>query len=527
MILHSIGFYQIAALVGAFFLSLVITPICRKIALQIGLVDHPDKHRKLHREPIALCGGPTMLLCCFVAACSVPFFVEGIRGRFLADPWPLIGLMVGAVAIVLLGMLDDFYALRGRQKLMGQIAIACWMVWSGYRMDAIDLFNIEISSAYLVVPISIVWLLLTTNSLNLIDGADGLCSSVGWIASTGIAAMATLGGHTLEGSLAAGLAGAILGFLVYNFPPAKVYLGDAGSMLIGLMLGALALRTSLKGATAISLLGPVAIFAIPFFDSGMAILRRKLTGRSIFSTDRGHIHHSLLRWGVSHRGLLLLINLACAITAGGALVGYMFKSELIALLSTLMVLGCLVASRAFGYTELKLLTNRVYHFCESFVPQLESRNQVGGIRIQGRQNMIRLQGNRSWETIWNAFLEFADKHDLAKISLDLNVPWLHEGFHANWNRTRMPDDAHLWRVQLPVFADDRSLGRVSIVGHMATIDSVSILNELVEMLEGLQPAILVLADESAEADASLKTPFLSPAISDSSSNRPGTTTISL
>ncbi len=527
MYFHSIGFYQIAALFGAFLLSLAMTPICRKLAIRLNLVDHPDAFRKLHREPIALCGGPTILLCSFVAACLVPFFVEGIRERFVADPWPLVGLVVGAVAIVGLGVLDDFYTLRGRQKLLGQIAIACWMVWTGYRMNVIDFFGFEISTVFLVIPISILWMLLTTNSLNLIDGADGLCSSVGWIASTGIAAMATLQGHTLEGSIAAGLAGAILGFLVYNFPPAKVYLGDGGSMLIGLVLGALALRTSLKGATAISLLGPVAIFAIPFFDSGMAILRRKLTGRSIFSTDRGHIHHSLLRWGVSHRGLLLLINFACAVTASGALIGYMFKSELIALLSTLMVLGCLVASRAFGYTELKLLTNRVYHFCESFVPQRESRTSVDGLRIQGRQNMIRLQGNRSWETIWNAFLEFADKHDLAKISLDLNVPWLHEGFHANWNRTRTPDDSHLWRVQLPVFADDRSLGRISIVGHMANIDSVSVLNELVEMLEGLQSAILVLAAESVEAGASSKAPFLSPAVINSSGNRPGQTMISL
>ncbi|MFN9912725.1 MAG: MraY family glycosyltransferase, partial [Pirellulaceae bacterium] len=202
-----------------------------------------------------------------------------------------------------------------------QILVAGWMVWSGYRLEAIDIFGWQLDFSYLMVPISMLWLLLTINSLNLIDGADGLCSSVGWIASTGIAAMATVGGHSLEGSIAAGLAGALLGFLVYNFPPAKVFLGDSGSMLVGLMLGALALRTSLKGATAISLLGPVAIFAIPFFDSGMAILRRKLTGRSIFSTDRGHIHHSLLRWGVSHRGLLLIVNVACAVTAAGALVG--------------------------------------------------------------------------------------------------------------------------------------------------------------------------------------------------------------
>ncbi len=488
-------YYQLIALVGAFILSIFLTPVCRRFALAVGMVDHPDAHRKLHREPIALCGGPTILLSSLIAAFFTPFFVDAIRSKFWSDPWPLIGLLVGAIAIVALGMIDDKYTLRGRQKLFGQVAIAIWMVWSGYRMSAIDLFGFEINVAILMVPISIMWLLLTINSLNLIDGADGLCSSVGWIASTGIAAMATLGGHSLEGALAAGLAGALLGFLVYNFPPAKVFLGDGGSMLIGLILGALAMRTSLKGATAISLLGPVAIFAIPFFDSGMAILRRKLTGRSIFSTDRGHIHHSLMRWGLSHRGLLLMINLLCAITAGGALVGYMLKSELVALLSTLTVLSCLVASRAFGYSELRLLSNRVYHFCGSLVPLRDSESKKGGSKVQGRKHMIRFQGNRSWETIWNAFIEFADKHDLAKISLDLNVPWLHEGFHASWSRTRLPDDSHLWRIQLPVFANARSLGRMALAGRMADIDSVSVLAELAEMLEGLHPEILALVSE--------------------------------
>ena len=488
-------YYQLIALVGAFILSILLTPVCRWFALSVGLVDHPDKLRKLHREPIALCGGPVILLSSLIAACFTPFFVDAIRAKFWSEPWPLVGLSVGAVSIVALGMVDDRFSLRGRQKLFGQIAIAIWMVWSGYRMSALDLFGFEINVAILTLPISILWLLLTINSLNLIDGADGLCSSVGWIASTGIAAMATLGGHTLEGALAAGLAGSLLGFLVYNFPPAKVFLGDGGSMLIGLILGALALRTSLKGATAISLLGPVAIFAIPFFDSGMAILRRKLTGRSIFSTDRGHIHHSLMRWGLSHRGLLLMINVLCAVTASGALIGYMLKSELVALLSTITVIGCLVASRAFGYTELRLLSNRVYHFCGSLVPQFAPLSMDGQQKYRGRRHMVRFQGNRSWETIWNAFIEFADKHDLAKISLDLNVPWLHEGFHASWSRTRMPDDAHLWRTQLPIFAESRSLGRLLLAGKMSSIDSVSVLGELAEMLEGLQPDIQALVSE--------------------------------
>ncbi|MCY2975814.1 MAG: MraY family glycosyltransferase [Planctomycetota bacterium] len=481
--------YQLIALSGSFALSLLLTPIFRRVSIAIGMVDHPDSHRKLHREPIALCGGPTILVSSLVAACLIPFFDEPIRNVFWFNPWPILGLFGGAIAIVVLGAIDDKFALRGRQKLFGQIAVCFWMVFCGYRISNVELFGLHIDMAILMVPVSILWLLMTINSLNLIDGADGLCSSVGWIASAGIAVIATLIGQTLEATIAAGLAGALLGFLVYNFPPAKVFLGDSGSMLVGLILGALAIRASLKGPTSVSLLAPVAIFAIPFFDSGIAILRRKLTGRSIFSTDRGHIHHSMLRWGLSNQGLVIAITIGCGITAIGAIFSTSMGNPAIAIISVMCVLGALVASRAFGHAELQLLGRRTYHFCGSLVPKSKSDHAVGNYHA------IRFQGNRGWETVWNSLMEFAEKHDLAKVSLDLNVPWLHEGFHASWSRTRTPDEANLWKSQLPVFANNRPLGKMILVGRMENVNAVSVLNELAEMMEGLQSVLRELASE--------------------------------
>jgi UDP-GlcNAc:undecaprenyl-phosphate/decaprenyl-phosphate GlcNAc-1-phosphate transferase len=488
IISHSM-IYQLIALIGSFALSLLLTPIFRRVSVAIGMVDHPDSHRKLHREPIALCGGPTILVSSLFAACFIPFLDPPIRYGFLNNPWPILGLIGGALAIVVLGMVDDKFALRGRQKLFGQIAVCLWMVFCGYRIVNIELFGLHINMAILMVPVSVLWLLMTINSLNLIDGADGLCSSVGWIASAGIAVIATLIGHPLEATIAAGLAGSLLGFLVYNFPPAKVFLGDSGSMLVGLILGALAVRASLKGPTSVSLLAPVAIFAIPFFDSGIAILRRKLTGRSIFSTDRGHIHHSMLRWGLSNRGLVVAINVACGITAIGAIFSTSMGNPAIAVISVICVLGALVASRAFGHAELQLLSSRTYHFCGSLMPKSQSNRAVGS------HHAIRFQGNRGWETVWNSLMEFAEKHNLAKVSLDLNVPWLHEGFHASWSRTRTPEEANLWKSQLPVFANNRPLGKMVLIGRMENVNAVSVLNELAEMMEGLQSVLRELASE--------------------------------
>jgi len=500
--------YQLIALSASFVLSLLLTPIFRRLSIAVGLVDHPDSHRKLHREPIALCGGPTILFSSLVAACLVPFLHDTIRQTFWANPWPILGLIGGAVAIVVLGVVDDKFTLRGRQKLFGQIAVCCWMVFCGYRIVDIELFGIHFNMAILMVPVSILWLLMTINSLNLIDGADGLCSSVGWIASAGIAVIATLIGHPLEATIAAGLAGALLGFLVYNFPPAKVFLGDSGSMLVGLILGALAVRASLKGPTSVSLLAPVAIFAIPFFDSGIAILRRKLTGRSIFSTDRGHIHHSMLRWGLSNRGLVIAITIGCGITAIGAIFSTSMGNPAIAVISVMCVLGALVASRAFGHAELQLLGSRTYHFCSSFMPRRKWDSVVGN------QHAIRFQGNRGWETVWNSLMEFAEKHELAKVSLDLNVPWLHEGFHASWSRTRMPDEANLWKSQIPVFANNRPLGKMLLIGRMENVNAVSVLNELAEMMEGLQSVLRELASEPEIALAEKASERFIPASTD-------------
>src|SRR5437868_2212657 len=151
----------------------------------------------------------------------------------------------------------------------------------------------------MAVPVTLFLLLGAIGSLNLIDGMDGLLSTVGVLVSLAVAGMAVMGGHWLAACAAVALAGALLGFLRYNFPPATIFLGDSGSMLIGLVLGVLAIKSALKTPTTVALMAPAVLLTIPIFDTFAAILRRKLTGRSIYSTDRGHLHHCLLSRGLS------------------------------------------------------------------------------------------------------------------------------------------------------------------------------------------------------------------------------------
>ena len=143
--------------------------------------------------------------------------------------------------------------------------------------------------------------------------------------------------------------------LYFNFPPATVFLGDAGSMLIGLVAGSLAIRCSLKGPATVALAGPLAVWAIPFFDTGVAILRRKLTGRSIYTTDRGHLHHCLLRRSQTSWHAVSWIAILCMATSAGALATSYFNNEFFAIVATLSVLFTLVASGVFGHAEFLLL----------------------------------------------------------------------------------------------------------------------------------------------------------------------------
>src|SRR5262249_51540535 len=159
------------------------------------------------------------------------------------------------------------------------------------------------------------FLLGAINSLNLLDGMDGLLGSIGTVIGLALVALAALRGDWAPACVAAALTGAVLGFLRYNYPPASVFLGDAGSMLLGLVLGVRSLRGTYELSGTVPLAVPIALFTLPILDTGAAIVRRKLTGRSIYCTDRGHLHHCLLRYGMSRPRVLLVVTLLGLFTA--------------------------------------------------------------------------------------------------------------------------------------------------------------------------------------------------------------------
>jgi UDP-GlcNAc:undecaprenyl-phosphate GlcNAc-1-phosphate transferase len=444
-------------------LSLLLTPIARRIAFRYGLIDSPDGRRKLHSEAIPVAGGLPLLGATAAAVGLVMAFDPGgtIGSALLAESGCLLGLLLGAVMICLVGLVDDLGRLRGRHKLLGQFLVVGIVMTSGIGVHKVELFGWTLDLGLLAVPFTAFLLLGAINSLNLIDGMDGLLSSVGFIICAGMGAMAAVNDRWASACVALALAGALLGFLRYNFPPASVFLGDSGSMLVGLVVGVLAIESSLKGPATVALAAPTALLTIPIFDTFTAILRRTLTGRSIYTTDRGHLHHCLLRSGLSNRRVLALISAFCLITVFGTLASLALKSELLAILSGFVVVSLLVVTRLFGHAELSLLRQRVRSVYSTL---LHTDDGKPASEIE-----VRLHGNVDWKELWQQITACAPQLNLGLARLDINAPAINEDYHARWTDGAPGEDfedaAALWSAEIPLVARGRTVGRVAVTGR--------------------------------------------------------------
>lgn len=466
------------------------TSFMKWLAPRIGLVDQPDGHRKLHKHATALGGGAAVFV---ASACSsaayfwwLGFWQEIARSKQMM----LVGLVIASGFIVLVGLLDDRYGIRGRQKLAAQFVAAGIMLYFGVTIQTIQIFDWTIELGALSAFFTIFWLLGAINAINLLDGIDGLAATLGSILSLGIAAMAATMGRFEIAVVALLFAGSLLGFLRYNFPPASIFLGDAGSMLIGLVVGVLAIESSLKGAGTVLLAAPLAIWAIPILDSSAAIMRRKLTGRSIYTTDRGHLHHRLMdRWGCN-RKTLAFVALCCLATCFAGFISIVWNNDFIALLTCVALLGMLVTTRIFGHTEFALASNRALSVVTSLVTPFSKNSATS------HQSSVRLQGSRKWEILWETLVVWAEKMDVSEIRLDLNLPLVHEGYYASWKHSTKRDFERAWRFTLPLVADGNTIGSLLVVAERNGLSAKTDIEGLMCLLEPFELELAELVANS-------------------------------
>ena len=291
-------------------LALWLTPIAARLATRIGLVDHRSSARRLHTSPIPFGGGIAM----FVAvAVPVLLLSPSLGGRAHA-------ILLGACVCAAVGLLDDRFEIDPIAKFIGELAAAAIPVAAGATIDHLTLPLLHpLDLGALQYPVTMLWIVALMNSFNFIDGMDGLAAGVGAITASTFAILALSLNRGGAAVLAAALAGACLGFLRYNFHPARVFMGDAGSLTLGYLLAVIAIQGVLKTAAAVALLFPTLVLLVPIFDTSFVLLHRIKYGRRPWSADANHLHHRFVRVGFGQRRAALAIYAWCTLLAGCAL----------------------------------------------------------------------------------------------------------------------------------------------------------------------------------------------------------------
>ncbi|MFQ5456839.1 MAG: glycosyltransferase family 4 protein [Myxococcota bacterium] len=340
-------------LIAAALVTLFATPLARHAALRLGVVDRPGA-RKVHMTPMPLLGG-LALAAGFAAGCVLGFGLDG--ERIIGSP--LMGLAAGAFLILLLGVYDDRFGADAKLKLSVQTLAAILVVASGSRIAILtNPLGGHWHLGVLAVPISILWIVGITNAMNLIDGLDGLATGIGAIVSLTLLAIAIPDPVTFIPITAAALAGACLGFLRFNFPPARIFLGDTGSLLLGFLIAVIGMQGFLKGATALALLVPLLAVGLPVIDTALAILRRSARRTHLFRADREHLHHRLVRIGLSQRQAVAVMYWVSVFLALTALTLRDLPPQKGILLLVVAFMGGALLLKALGYVERRF---RVIH----------------------------------------------------------------------------------------------------------------------------------------------------------------------
>jgi len=310
--------------VVAFFVSLAVatlaTPLVLRVALRRRLYDLPNE-RKVHARPIPRLGGVAIVIAFFAPVTGLLLVNAGASNALVQTPSHLVGLYIGGFLIAGLGLFDDLKGANALQKLIVQVGVGALMFALDYRIDAVsNPFGGVIDLGMLSLPVTLVWFVGVINAVNLIDGLDGLAGGIGLISVTTLFALSMMDDNVLASLLCSCLAGALVGFLFFNFNPARIFMGDTGSLFLGFVLAAFSISTSTKGSTAVALTVPILALGLPILDTMMAIGRRVRAKRNIFSADQEHIHHRLLRAGFSHRSAVLTLYTVAAVLAAAALV---------------------------------------------------------------------------------------------------------------------------------------------------------------------------------------------------------------
>jgi UDP-GlcNAc:undecaprenyl-phosphate GlcNAc-1-phosphate transferase len=332
--------------------SAVMARLVRDVANARGWAIAPESSRHMHLKPVPRLGGIAIMGSVVLVVTVTVIASKVFHWSYFSPSSTFVGLLGPTLLIFGLGLADDFRPLSPYLKFGVQIVAAGWLFLNGCRVTHLTLlFGDRQMGNVAAFGLTVFWVLLITNAFNLLDGLDGLAAGSALFSSLVVFVVSLVTGNTLTEVITIALAGAIVGFLRYNFSPATIFLGDCGSLVIGFVLSAVSLASSEKASTAVAVAIPVVSFGLPILDTFMAVLRRFLNRKPLFGADDEHIHHKLLQRGLSHRQAVVVLYAVSACFALVSLPLLSPKSGIIAVVLSVVGLGVFFGLQHLGYHE--------------------------------------------------------------------------------------------------------------------------------------------------------------------------------
>jgi UDP-GlcNAc:undecaprenyl-phosphate GlcNAc-1-phosphate transferase len=416
-------------------ICLALTPLCRDLFRRAGLLDRPDRRRKIHERPVPRVGGIPIAAAyagSFLLLLRSPFLAGSVLSLHLALVWKL---LPAAGVIFVTGLVDDLIGLKSWQKLFGQMAAALCAYWGGVQVMGIAG---HLTDSWWSLPLTLIWLVGCANAFNLIDGVDGLATGLGLFATLASLLAALAQGNVALALAIMPLAGALLGFLRYNFNPASIFLGDSGSLLVGFLLGCYGVLWSQRSASFLAMTAPLMALAIPILDVILSIARRFLRRAPIFGADRGHIHHRLLDRGLSPRRVALLLYAVGGLGALFSLLASLAHPRLAIVILAIFGAATFLFVRNLEYVEFTVARNILLGgaFRELLGAHIHLRNLETSLAAASTPN-----------DCWTAIRDACSHLGFHRVRVHLLGEVYQEQFDSN-------DGSPGWTVRIPLSEED-------------------------------------------------------------------------
>lgn len=447
----------LGALCSALLISVLLTPLVRDLAHRLGCVDEPDGRRKLHARAVPRVGGVAVYLAFAAAFLLSVAVLPGFPG-----PGGSAGvhLVIAASAVMMVGLGDDLRGAKPSIKLLVQIAAGLYLYNHGFEVRLLsnpvgEVFTLGWTS----LPLTLAWFVLITNAFNLVDGLDGLAAGVALFSCGVVLVFALVNERWEVAVMAVALGGALLGFLRYNFSPASVFLGDSGSLAVGFVLAALSIRGSMKASMAVAIATPLLAFGFPLMDTGLALCRRTLRGRSILEADADHIHHRMLRRGFQPQQAVVVLYGVSGLFAGMALLAMSGQAQAIGVAVAVSSIVTWLVIRQQG---------------EAGVAVAEAGD--GG--IEAVRSRLRAAGDLS--ELWEALVEAAVVLRLHGVTLRLEPSGVEDAPRAWSSPAPAPAQSCSWT--LPLASKGTRLGELTVSAGVEADDPGRRLDDVLRYL---------------------------------------------